>query len=130
LARTAADRGRWTAFEDRVVVKLTEADRTACLSRGKKALYGILAPLVVGIAGLWLILVTTTGEGPSVGGRGTVLALVLFPAGLVAACLLNAWVLFASLRNRLSAFLLGSAVPAIGLDLAYAYLWQVGPFRS
>lgn len=109
--------------------KLREGDRGELLSRSKKAVYGILAPLIVSVVGLWLILVTAHGEGPSVGGRGMVLVLVLFPSGLVAAGLLNTWVLFVSLRNRLSAFLLGTVVPAIGLVLAYAYLWRIGPFQ-
>ena len=49
------------------------SDDEAFLSRGKKALYGLLAPLVVGVVGFWLIGVATHGEGPSVGGRSMVL---------------------------------------------------------
>jgi hypothetical protein len=104
-------------------------DDGALLSRGKKALYGLLAPLVVGVVGFWLIGVTTHGEGPSVGGRGMVLFLVLFPVGFVIAAVLNTWVLFVSLRYRRSAFLLGGIVPAIGLVLAYAYQWRIWPFQ-
>lgn len=107
----------------------TQGDEGTLLSKGKKALYGILAPLIVFVVGFWVILSTATGEGPSVGGRGMVLALVLFPAALVAAGLLNTWVLFLSLRKRLSAFVLGTVVPVIGLVLAYAYLWRIGPFQ-
>jgi hypothetical protein len=104
-------------------------DDGALLSRGKKALYGLLAPLVAGVVGFWLIGVTAYGEGPSVGGRSMVLFLVLFPAGVVIAAVLNTWVLFVSLRHRLSAFLLGTIVPAIGLVLAYAYQWRIWPFQ-
>jgi hypothetical protein len=104
-------------------------DDGALLSRGNKALYGLLAPLVVGVVGFWLIGVTTHGEGPSVGGRGMVLFLVLFPVGFVIAAVLNTWVMLVSLRYRLSAFLLGSIVPAIGLVLAYAYQWRIWPFQ-
>jgi hypothetical protein len=106
-----------------------QGSKEALLSRGKKAVYGILAPLIIGVFGFWVILVTTTGEGPSVGGRGMVLVLVLFPIGFVTAAVLNIWVLFVSLRNRLSAFLLGTVVPMIALVLAYAYLWRIGPFQ-
>jgi hypothetical protein len=105
------------------------SDDGALLSRGKKALYGLLAPLVVGVVGFWAILVATHGEGPSVGGRGMVLVLVLFPAGFVVAAALNTWLLFVSLRYRLSAFLLGTIVPVIGLVLAYTYLWRIWPFQ-
>lgn len=105
------------------------SDDGAFLSRGKKALYGLLAPLVVGVVGVWLIGVATHGEGPSVGGRGMVLFLVLFPAGFVIAAVLNTWVLFVPLRYRLNAFLLGTIVPAIGLVLAYAYQWRIWPFQ-
>ena len=105
------------------------SDDEAFLSRGKKALYGLLAPLVVGVVGFWLIGVATHGEGPSVGGRSMVLFLVLFPAGIVIAAVLNTWVLFVPLRYRLSAFLLGTIVPAIGLVLAYAYQWRTWPFQ-
>ena len=35
------------------------SDGGALLSRGKKALYGLLAPLVVGVVGFWLIGVAT-----------------------------------------------------------------------
>lgn len=104
-------------------------DGGAFLSRGEKALYGLLAPLVVGVVGIWLILVGTHGEGPSVGGRGMVLFLVLFPAGFVVAAVLNTWVLFVSLRFRLTAFLLGTIVPTIGLVVAYAYQWRIWPFQ-
>lgn len=99
------------------------------LSRGKKALYGLLAPLVIGVIGFWLIEVATHGEGPSVAGRGMVLFLVLFPAGFVITAVLNTWVLFVPLRHRISAFLLGSIGPAIGLALAYAYQWRTWPFQ-
>ncbi len=105
------------------------SDDGAPLSRGNKALYGLLAPLVVGVVGFWLIGRTTHGEGPSVGGRGMVLFLVLFPVGFVIAAVLNTWVMLVSLRYRLSAFLLGSIVPAIGLVLAYAYQWRNWPFQ-
>ena len=105
------------------------SDDGAPLSRGNKALYGLLAPLVVGVVGFWLIGVTTHGEGPSVGGRGMVLFLVLFPVGFVIAAVLNTWVMLVSLRYRRSAFLLGSIVPAIGLVLAYAYQWRIWPFQ-
>jgi len=105
------------------------SDDGATLSRGNKALYGLLAPLVVGVVGFWLIGVTTHGEGPSVGGRGMVLFLVLFPVGFVIAAVLNTWVMLVSLRYRRSAFLLGSIVPAIGLVLAYAYQWRIWPFQ-
>ncbi|MCC6474184.1 MAG: hypothetical protein IT514_10610 [Burkholderiales bacterium] len=104
-------------------------DDGASLSRGKKALYGLVAPLVAGVVGFWLIGVATHGEGPSVGGRAMVLFLVLFPAGFVAAAGLNTWILFVPLRHRLSAFLLGCIVPALGLVLAYAYQWRIGPFQ-
>ena len=105
------------------------SDDGALLSRGNKALYGLLAPLVVGVVGFWLIGVTTHGEGPSVGGRGMVLFLVPFPVGFVIAAVLNTWVMLVSLRYRLSAFLLGSIVPAFGLVLAYAYQWRIWPFQ-
>ena len=35
------------------------SDDGALLSHGKKALYGLLAPLVVGVVGFWLIGVAT-----------------------------------------------------------------------
>lgn len=99
------------------------------LSRGQKAIYGLLAPLVLGVVGFWLIGAATYGEGPSVAGRGMVLFLVLFPAGFVVAAVLNTWVLLVSLRHRVSALLLGTIVPAIGLVLAYAYQWRTWPFQ-
>lgn len=98
------------------------------MSRWQKAAFGILAPLLVSLVVFWAILSTATGEGPSVGGRGTVLALVLFPTGLLASGLLNIWVLFVPIRRPASAFILGAAVPAIMLFLAYSYLWRTGPF--
>jgi hypothetical protein len=101
----------------------------ALLSRGKKALFGILAPLIFLVAAFLVVLSTSNGEGPSVGGRGMVLALVLFPIAFVVTGLLNTGVLFLSLRSRLSAFFLGLVVPVIVLILAYAYLWRVGPFQ-
>lgn len=107
----------------------TQGDRGTRLKPAEKAVFGILAPLVFFVPGFLLILGTATGEGPSVGGRGMVLALVLFPAGFVAVALLNTWVLFPALRSRLGAFTLGTFVPAVGLVLAYAYLWRLGPFR-
>lgn len=111
------------------VAHVSAGGDAALLPRGKKALYGILAPLVAGVVGFWLIGVSTHGEGPSVGGRGMVLFLVLFPVGFVIAAVLNTWVLFVPLRHRLIAFLLGTIVPAIGLALAYAYQWQIWPFH-
>ncbi|MDP3695849.1 MAG: hypothetical protein Q8R42_07030, partial [Desulfocapsaceae bacterium] len=45
---------------------------------------------------------TSTGEGPSIGGRGMVLALVLFPIAFVITGLLNTGVLFLSLRSLVS----------------------------
>ncbi len=98
------------------------------LSKASKSVFGILAPLLVSVLAFWLKLVTTTGEGPSVGGRGMVLALVLFPAAFAVTALLNLWVLFAPVTRRISAFLLGGAIPAAMLALGYAYLWRVGPF--
>lgn len=98
------------------------------LGKADKLLFGVLAPLPVAVLAFWALLTTTTGEGPSVGGRGMVLFLVLFPVGFVVGALLNCWLLFASVTRRLSAFLLGAIVPALLLVLAYAYLWHVGPF--
>ena len=98
------------------------------LSKGGKALFGILAPLPFFALGFWMILSTSVGEGPSVGGRGTVLALIGFPAILLATTLLNVWVLFVPLTRRLSAFLLGAALPGLSLALAYSYLWRIWPF--
>ena len=98
------------------------------LPKGRKALFGVLAPLPFFALGFWLVLSTSAGEGPSVGGRGTVLALIGFPVALLATTLLNVWVLFVPLRRRLSAFLLGAVLPALSLVLAYAYLWRFWPF--
>lgn len=109
--------------------KLRQRQKAVLLSPGTKAVYGILAPLIIGAAGFWAVLSTGSGEGPSVGGRGMVLMLVLFPAGFVAAGLLNTWVLLVSLQTRVSVFLIGTIVPAVALVLAYAYLWRTGPFQ-
>ncbi len=106
-----------------------QGTKGAILSRGKKALFGILAPLIFLVAAFWLVLSTSSGEGPSIGGRSMVLALVLFPIAFVVTGLLNTGVLFLSLRSRLSAFCLGLVVPVIVLVLAYAYLWRIGPFQ-
>jgi hypothetical protein len=98
------------------------------LGKAEKLLFGVLAPLPVAVLAFWALLTTTTGEGPSVGGRGMVLFLVLFPIGFVVGALLNCRVLFAPATRRLSAFLSGTIVPALMLVLAYAYLWRQGPF--
>lgn len=100
----------------------------APLAKAEKLLFGVLAPLPIAVLAFWALLTTTTGEGPSVGGRGMVLVLVLFPIGIVVGALLNCWVLFAPVTRRLSALLLGTIVPALLLILGYAYLWRVGPF--
>ena len=97
-------------------------------SRRSRVLYAIVAPLVVALIAFWFVLRTAHGEGPSVGGRGMVLTLILLPAGVVATVVLNCWILFVPVPTRLQAFLLGSVVPAVGVALAYAYLWRVGPF--
>lgn len=98
------------------------------LAKAEKLLFGVLAPLPVAMLAFWALLTTTTGEGPSVGGRAMVLLLVLFPVGFFVGALLNCWILFAPVTRRLSAFLLGTIVPALMLVLAYAYLWHIGPF--
>jgi hypothetical protein len=100
----------------------------APLAKAVRLLFGVLAPLPIAMLVFWALLTTTTGEGPSVGGRGMVLVLVLFPVGFFVGALLNCWVLFAPVTRRLSAFLLGAAVPALMLALGYAYLWRQGPF--
>jgi hypothetical protein len=99
------------------------------LTKGKKALFGILAPLVFLVVAFFAVLSTSNGEGPSIGGRGMVLALILFPIAFVVAGLLNNGVLFLSLRSRLSAFFLGLVAPVIVLAFSYAYLWRIGPFQ-
>lgn len=101
----------------------------ARLSKADKLLFGILAPLVVYILGSWVVLSTSTGEGPSAGYRGMQLLFFIFPAGFVVAGLLNIWVLFAPVRRRVSAFLLGSFLPVLALVIEYAFLWNIGPFR-
>lgn len=106
-----------------------QGDEGTILSKGKKALFGILAPLIFLVVAFWVVLSTATGEGPSIGGRGMVLALVLFPIAFVVTGLLNTGILFLSLRSRLNAFFFGLVVPAIVLVLAYAYLWRIGPFQ-
>jgi hypothetical protein len=98
------------------------------LGKAEKLLFGVLAPLPVAMLAFWVLLNMSSGEGPSVGYRGMVLLLVLFPAGFAVGALLNCWVLFAPVIRRLSAFLLGAIVPALMLVLGYAYLWHVGPF--
>ena len=98
-------------------------------SKGKKALIGILSPLIFLVVAFLVVLSTATGAGPSVGGRGMVLALVLFPIAFVVTALLNAGLVFLPLRTRLVTFLLGLVVPAIVLVLSYGYLWRVGPFQ-
>lgn len=111
------------------MAKSMAGDQRRTLSFGKKVVFGVLAPLVMAVAALWLMLVATNGEGPSVGGRGMVLLLVLLPAGLVAAGVLNLGLLFVPLPSRRRAFVLGAIAPAIGLALAFAYLWRIGPFQ-
>ena len=101
----------------------------AILSKGKKALFGIFLPLIFLILAFLVVLSTSNGEGPSVGGRGMVLALVLFPIAFVFTGILNEGVLFLSLRSRLGAFILGLVVPGIVLVIAYGYLWRIGPFQ-
>lgn len=109
--------------------KSIQGAERAILSKGKKALFGILAPLIFLVVAFWVVLSTATGEGPSIGGRGMVLALVLFPIAFVVSGLLNTGVLFLSLRSRLNTFFLGLVVPVIVLVLSYAYLWRIGPFQ-
>jgi hypothetical protein len=97
------------------------------LPKGTKALFGALAPLLVSLLGFWAVLGTATGAGPSVGGRGTVLALILFPVMFVVSAFLNLWVIFVPLSRRASAFALGAIVPGVMLVLAYSYLWGTWP---
>ena len=104
--------------------------KPAGLSRREKAAYGILVPLLVALVGFWAVLSTATGEGPSIGGRGMVLALVLFPVAFVASGLLNVWVLFVPLNRRMAAFVLGAVVPGLLLVCAYLYLWRLWPFAA
>lgn len=67
--------------------------------------------------------------GPSVCGRGMVLALVLFPIAFVVTALLNAGLVLLPLRCRLGIFLLGLVVPAIMLAISCGYLRRVGPYQ-
>ncbi|MCC7486408.1 MAG: hypothetical protein IT529_15655 [Burkholderiales bacterium] len=98
------------------------------MSKADKLVFGILAPLVMYVAGSWAVGITATGAGPSAGYRGMQLLFFIFPAGFVVSGLLNIWVLFAPVRRRVSAFLAGSAVPAAALIVEYAFLWNIGPF--
>jgi hypothetical protein len=106
-----------------------QGERGLPLSRGKKALYGYVAPLILGVVGFWVMELAVRGEGPSAGGRSMVLFLVFLPAGFVIAAALNLWVFFVPIRSRLRAFLLGVIVPAVGVLLAYDYQWQKWPFQ-
>ncbi len=106
-----------------------QAAEGVILTKSKKALFGVVAPLIFLVVAFWVVLSTANGEGPSIGGRGMVLALVLFPIAFVVTGLLNTVVLFLSLRSRLSALFLGLVVPVIVLVFSYAYLWRIGPFQ-